>query len=520
MGVLLNQAFINYGIAFLRKRNYSILQPPYMMKKSMMAGVAQLEEFDEALYKVSGGANDSEDSDKYLIATSEQPICGYHKGEWMEEKSLPLRYSGVSSCFRKEAGKHGKDVWGIFRVHQFEKVEQFVICEDNIEISNSMQHEMLVAAEEFYQSLGFPYQVINIVSGALNNAAIRKFDIECWFPGYNEYKELVSCSNCTDYQSRSMEIRCGATKKMNETTKKYVHMLNSTLCATGRAICCLLETYQEENGVRVPEVLQPYMGGISFMPFIREARGEKDGDVKPSTRSPNTQKEQVTSNAPVATPTSTSVTEGQTPEVVALNAEISRKGELIRELKAAKTEKTALQPHVDELIALKEKLRVATGAPNPPSKEEKKKTSSSSSKATAAAKVKEVPKPGLPPNPPILAPRYTTPAPESRNGGVFGAALQIQPSLTWITTDDGKVSVDVSSLEMLLKNYSYVGGYAPSIEDSKTLNSLYENETGLPADTDSICAWLTDEPFKDYPNITRWLRNVSCFDDEEKKTWN
>ena len=157
MGVLLNQAFINYGIAFLRKRNYSILQPPYMMKKSMMAGVAQLEEFDEALYKVSGGAHDSEDSDKYLIATSEQPICGYHKGEWMEEKSLPLRYSGVSSCFRKEAGKHGKDVWGIFRVHQFEKVEQFVICEDDIEVSNAIQQEMLVAAEEFYQSLGFPY---------------------------------------------------------------------------------------------------------------------------------------------------------------------------------------------------------------------------------------------------------------------------------------------------------------------------------------------------------------------------
>lgn len=181
--------------------------------------------------------------DNYLIATSEQPICGFHMGEWLEEKSLPLRYSGVSTCFRKEAGSHGKDTWGIFRVHQFEKVEQFVIVEGDLETSKKMQEEMSAVAEEFYQSLGFPYQVISIVSGALNNAAIKKLDLECWFPGYNAYRELVSCSNCTDYQSRSMEIRCGQ-KKLGDREKKYVHMLNSTLCATGRAICCLLETYQ------------------------------------------------------------------------------------------------------------------------------------------------------------------------------------------------------------------------------------------------------------------------------------
>jgi seryl-tRNA synthetase len=239
MGVMLNQAFINYGIAFMRKRDYSVLQPPYMMKKSVMAGVAQLEQFDEELYKVSSGTSE----DNYLIATSEQPICGYHMGEWLEEKSLPLKYSGVSTCFRKEAGSHGKDTWGIFRVHQFEKIEQFVICEGDLETSKKMQEQMSHVAEEFYQSLGFPYQVISIVTGALNNAAIKKLDLECWFPGYNAYRELVSCSNCTDYQSRSMEIRCGI-KKLGDREKKYVHMLNSTLCATGRAICCLLETYQ------------------------------------------------------------------------------------------------------------------------------------------------------------------------------------------------------------------------------------------------------------------------------------
>jgi len=228
----------------MRQRDYSVMQPPYMMKKSVMAGVAQLEQFDEELYKVSSGTTE----DNYLIATSEQPICGYHMGEWLEEKSLPLKYSGVFTCFRKEAGSHGKDTWGIFRVHQFEKVEQFVIVEGDLEKSKEMQEQMSKVAEEFYQSLGFPYQVISIVTGALNNAAIKKLDLECWFPGYNAYRELVSCSNCTDYQSRSMEIRCGQ-KKLGDREKKYVHMLNSTLCATGRAICCLLETYQVSERV-------------------------------------------------------------------------------------------------------------------------------------------------------------------------------------------------------------------------------------------------------------------------------
>jgi seryl-tRNA synthetase len=159
VGVLLNQAFINYGSAFLRARGYCLLQPPYFMKKDVMAGVAQLEQFDEELYKVGGDGDD-----KYLIATSEQPICGYHMGEWMEEKSLPLRYGGVSTCFRKEAGSHGKDTWGIFRVHQFEKVEQFVIVEGDIEKSKLMQDEMIRTAEEFYQSLGFPDHFINNLS--------------------------------------------------------------------------------------------------------------------------------------------------------------------------------------------------------------------------------------------------------------------------------------------------------------------------------------------------------------------
>eukprot|EP01029_Cantina_marsupialis_P005917 TRINITY_DN1641_c0_g1_i1.p1 TRINITY_DN1641_c0_g1~~TRINITY_DN1641_c0_g1_i1.p1 ORF type:complete len:159 (+),score=43.67 TRINITY_DN1641_c0_g1_i1:371-847(+) len=132
-----------------------------------------------------------------------------------------------------------------------------------------MHEQMINTAEEFYKSLGIPYRVVCLVSGELNNAAAKKLDLEGWFPGYGEYRELVSCSNCTDYQSRSMGIRCGV-KKAGE-AKKYVHMLNATLCATGRTICAILENYQTEEGVVVPEVLRPYLGGTEFFPFVRKA---------------------------------------------------------------------------------------------------------------------------------------------------------------------------------------------------------------------------------------------------------
>ena len=277
VGVLLNLAVINYGIEFLRKRNYTALQTPFFMNKGVMAHTAQLEQFDEELYKVVGGADEEE---KYLIATSEQPISAFHQNEWIDPKQLPIRYSGYSTCFRKEAGAHGKDTWGIFRVHQFEKVEQF--CITSPETSWEMQEEMLKAAEDFYQSLGIPYRVVTIVSAELNNAAAKKYDLEGWFPGFQEYRELVSCSNCTDYQSRSLEIRFGS-KKQGTKEKKYVHMLNSTLCATTRTISAIVENYQTADGVKVPEVLQPYMAGMTFLPFVTKelptpkgAKGKKE----------------------------------------------------------------------------------------------------------------------------------------------------------------------------------------------------------------------------------------------------
>ncbi|KAA0065494.1 hypothetical protein IC582_030181 [Cucumis melo] len=273
-GVRLNQALINYGLDFLEKRGYTELQTPFFMRKDIMARCAQLAQFDEELYKVTG-----EGDDKYLIATAEQPLCSYHLEDWIHPSQLPLRYAGYSSCFRKEAGSHGRDTLGIFRVHQFEKVEQFCITSPNGNDSWDMHEEMIKNSEDFYKTLNIPYQVVAIVSGALNDAAAKKYDLEAWFPASQTYRELVSCSNCTDYQSRRLEIRYGQ-KKSNEQTKQYVHLLNSTLTATERTLCCILENYQKEDGVEVPEVLRPYLGGKAFLPFktkptVNDSKGKK-----------------------------------------------------------------------------------------------------------------------------------------------------------------------------------------------------------------------------------------------------
>ncbi len=480
-GVLLNQAFQAYGLAFLGKRGYTALQPPYFMKKDVMSGVAQLEQFDEELYKLSGDGDD-----KYLIATSEQPICGYHMNEWIREDTMPLRYAGLSTCFRKEAGSHGKDTWGIFRVHQFEKVEQFVLSEGNLEVSAKLQDEMIHAAEEFYQSLGFPYHVINIVSGALNNAAIRKFDLECWFPGYNSYRELVSCSNCTDYQSRPMEIRSGQ-KKMGEREKKYVHMLNATLCATGRAICCLLETYQEADGVRIPEVLVPYMGGITFLPFVRESmlpQGAKAPDAtkkeeKVAAPAPAAAKkeEKVAAPAPTAAPAAASTTDP------VLAAAITAKADEVRALKADKaTDKALIAKAVEELQALKLQANPNAAAPAPKEKKEDKKKAD-----TAAAKPAEVVV-GLPPAVPVLPPKYTSPAPskvtKSASAGIF--------------TND---KIDLVKLDALLLDFSYVSGYKPAKVDAEALQ---------------LCKALD---LSSYANVKRWYNSVTSYSEEELSKW-
>ncbi|KZV55270.1 serine--tRNA ligase [Dorcoceras hygrometricum] len=269
-GVRLNQALINFGLDFLEKRGFTALQTPFFMRKDIMAKCAQLAQFDEELYKVTG-----EGDDKYLIATAEQPLCAYHLDDWIQPSQLPLRYAGYSSCFRKEAGSHGRDTLGIFRVHQFEKLEQFCITSPNENESWDMHEEMIKNSEDFYKALKIPHQVVAIVSGALNDAAAKKYDLEGWFPASNTYRELVSCSNCTDYQARRLETRYGQ-KKGND-KPKYVHMLNSTLTATERTMCCILENYQKEDGVEIPDVLRDYMGGKTFLPFKNDPSKETKG---------------------------------------------------------------------------------------------------------------------------------------------------------------------------------------------------------------------------------------------------
>lgn len=235
---------------------------------------AQLSQFDDELYKVIGKGSevvgDKTVDEKYLIATSEQPLCALHRGQRLKPESLPFKYAGYSTCFRQEVGSHGRDTRGIFRVHQFNKVEQFVLCAPD----DSWKYfdEMIGAAEEFYQGLGIAYRIVNICSGALNNAASKKFDLEAWFPGGKAFRELVSCSNCLDYQSRRLNVIYGETKKQNEKAE-YVHMLNATLTASTRTICAILETHQTEDGIIVPEALKKFMPIMyrDKIPFVKEA---------------------------------------------------------------------------------------------------------------------------------------------------------------------------------------------------------------------------------------------------------
>jgi seryl-tRNA synthetase len=249
--VLLNQALISFALEYLATRGYAPIQPPYMIKNEPMSGAVILGDFQDVIYKIEG-------EDLHMIGTSEHAIAAMHMDEILDGKKLPVRYAGFSSCFRKEAGAHGKDMKGIFRVHQFEKVEQFVFCRPE---DSWQEHERMVEiSEEFLKQIGLPYRIMLLSSGDTGKISAKTYDIEAWMAGQNAYRELMSCSNCTEYQARRLGIRYR--DKTNEDTR-FVHTLNGTLVATERTMAGILEYFQTDRGtVEIPDVLQKYMGGL------------------------------------------------------------------------------------------------------------------------------------------------------------------------------------------------------------------------------------------------------------------
>jgi len=247
--VKLNQALIQFGLDFLSEKGYTLSQPPYMITRKSMEGAVILDDFEDVIYKI-------EDQDLYLIGTSEHAMVSMYSGEILDGNSLPSRYAAISPCFRKEAGAHGKDQKGIFRVHQFEKIEQIVFSKP--EDSWKEHEKMIGVTEEFFQKLEIPHRVVLLSSGDMGKISAKTYDLEVWMAGQNAYREVVSCSNCLDYQSRRLKIRFR--DKTNEETQ-YAHTLNSTLVATERTMVAIIENFQTKDGhVNIPNVLQKYMG--------------------------------------------------------------------------------------------------------------------------------------------------------------------------------------------------------------------------------------------------------------------
>ena len=247
--VRLNQSLIHYALDFLAEKEYSLVQPPYMINRESMEGAVIADDFEDVIYKI-------EQEDLYMIGTSEHAMAAMHSKEIIDGKDLPIRYAGISPCFRKEAGAHGRDQKGIFRVHQFDKIEQFVFSRP--EESWKEHEKMLAVAEEFYQKLEIPHRVMLLSTGDMGKISAKTYDIEAWMAGQNAYREIVSCSNCLDFQARRLKIRFR--DKTNEETR-FLHTLNSTLIATTRVIVSIMENFQTKDGhITIPYVLQKYMG--------------------------------------------------------------------------------------------------------------------------------------------------------------------------------------------------------------------------------------------------------------------
>jgi len=245
---LLEMAITKYAIDFMIKRKFIFVIPPHMMNRKSYEGVTDLGTFEEMLYKIEG-------EDLYQIATSEHPITAMYMNEVIGANKLPMKFVGYSTNFRKEAGAHGKDQKGIFRVHQFNKVEQVVLCMPKQ--SWKIHEELIKNAADFFKSLGLHYRIVNVCTGDMGVVASKKYDIEVWCPVQNAFREVVSCSNCTEYQAVGLNMKYSDNEK-----RGYLHTLNSTCVATSRALVAILENYQQKYGsIKIPKVLIKYMAG-------------------------------------------------------------------------------------------------------------------------------------------------------------------------------------------------------------------------------------------------------------------
>ncbi|MBS3110343.1 serine--tRNA ligase [Candidatus Woesearchaeota archaeon] len=247
--VLMDFALQKLALDLLYKKNYTLVQPPYLMHRKPYEGVTDLKDFEDVMYKIEG-------EDLYLIATSEHPMAAMYMDEVLDESQLPIKLAGVSPCFRKEAGAHGKDTKGIFRVHQFNKVEQFIFCKP--EDSWQLHEELLKNAEDIFKKLKLPYRVVNICTADIGTVAAKKYDIEVYYPVQKQYREACSISNCTSYQAARLNV-----KYRSAEGNRYVHTLNATAVATTRAMAAIIENYQNKDGsITIPTVLHKYMDGL------------------------------------------------------------------------------------------------------------------------------------------------------------------------------------------------------------------------------------------------------------------
>jgi len=255
--VLLDMAIQKFAIDFLRERGYMLVEPPYMVNRKVYeAMIGDPTDFSEASYKI-------ENEELYLIPTAEYPLGGMFMNMTFTRDELPIKLIGVSSCFRREVGTHGKYAKGLFRMHQFNKVEQFIIClpEESYEFFEELQRN----SEELYQKLGLHYRVVNVCTGDIGAKAAKKYDIEAWMAD-GKFREVGSNSNCTDYQARRLNIKYR--EKEGQPPKGFVHTLNNTALATSRTMIAILEQYQQKDGsVKIPEVLRPYMNGKRVIKF-------------------------------------------------------------------------------------------------------------------------------------------------------------------------------------------------------------------------------------------------------------